>query len=122
MRPLARLPRRLGYDPAVGGLGGLDANTIDCADPLRVARFWAAVFGTDVGACDGEGPHYVDLLPAPGVPTLRFQRVPEPKRAKNRLHLDVSVDDLDEGSARAEPLALAGYPGSRSRSTATTGS
>ncbi len=88
----------------MSGLGGLDAITIDRADPLRRARFWAAVFGTDVGESDDEGPHYVDLLPAPGVPTLRFQLVPEPKVTKNRLHLDVSVEDLDEASARAEAL------------------
>jgi predicted enzyme related to lactoylglutathione lyase len=88
----------------VSGLGGLDAITIDCADPLRSARFWATVFGTDVGESDGEGPHYVDLLPAPGVPTLRFQRVSEPKLTKNRLHLDVSVEDLDEACARIEAL------------------
>lgn len=88
----------------MSGLGGLDAITIDCADPLRLARFWAAVFGTDVGASDGDGPHYVDLLPVPGVPTLRFQRVPEPKVTKNRLHLDVSVEDLDQARARVESL------------------
>lgn len=88
----------------MSGLGGLDAITIDCADALGLARFWAAVFGTDVGASDGEGPHYVDLMPVPGVPTLRFQRVPDPKVTKNRLHLDVSVEDLDEASARVEAL------------------
>ncbi|HEX9093410.1 MAG TPA: VOC family protein [Coriobacteriia bacterium] len=88
----------------MSGLGRLDAITIDCADALRLARFWAGVFGTDVGASDGEGPHYVDLLPVPGVPTLRFQRVPEPKVTKNRLHLDVSVEDLEEACARVEAL------------------
>jgi predicted enzyme related to lactoylglutathione lyase len=88
----------------MSGLGGLDAITIDCADALRLARFWSAVFGTDVEASDGEGPHYVDLMPVAGVPTLRFQRVPDPKVTKNRLHLDVSVEDLNEACARVEAL------------------
>ena len=85
-------------------LGGLDAITIDCADALALAGFWAAVFGTEIGSAVGDGPAYVDLLPVPGIPILRFQRVPEPKAVKNRVHLDVAVEDLDEASARAEAL------------------
>lgn len=85
-------------------IGGLDAITIDCADPLALARFWAAVFGTEIASADGEGPRYVDLRPVPGVPTLRFQRVPEPKAVKNRLHLDVAVHDLGDARARIEAL------------------
>lgn len=88
----------------MSALGGLDAITIDCADALGLARFWAEVFGTEVGSADGDGPQYVDLLPLEGVPTLRFQRVPEAKATKNRLHLDVSVSDLDEAATRAEEL------------------
>ena len=85
-------------------VGSLDAITIDCADPLALARFWAAVFGTGIESSVGDGPHYVDLLPVPGVPILRFQRVPEPKVTKNRLHLDLLVEDLDEACSRVEAL------------------
>lgn len=85
-------------------LGGLDAITIDCADPLALSRFWAAVFGTEVDSTNGEGPHYVDLRPVDGVPILRFQRVPEDKATKNRLHLDVEVPDVEEACARVESL------------------
>lgn len=85
-------------------IGKLDAVTIDCADPLALARFWAAVFGTEVASAEGAGPTYVDLRPGPGVPTLRFQRVLEPKTVKNRLHLDVAVTDLEEARAGAEAL------------------
>jgi predicted enzyme related to lactoylglutathione lyase len=85
-------------------LGGLDAITIDCADPLVLARFWASVFGTRVDAEDGDVPHYVDLRPAEGIPIMRFQRVPEPKTTKNRLHLDVAVADIDDASTRVEEL------------------
>ena len=86
------------------GIGGLDAITIDCADPLELARFWAAVFGTNVEEVSGDPPQYVDLRPVEGVPILRFQRVSEPKTTKNRLHLDVSVRDIDVVCSRVEAL------------------
>ena len=93
------------------GVGSLDAITIDCADPLELARFWAAVFGTGIESSVGDGPHYVDLLPVPGVPILRFQRVPEPKTTKNRLHLDMLVEDLDQACASVEALGGRRAPG-----------
>jgi predicted enzyme related to lactoylglutathione lyase len=85
-------------------LGALDAVTIDCADPLALARFWSAVFGTEIGSVDGDGPHYVDLTAVEGLPVLRFQHVPERKTVKNRLHLDVEVPDLRDACARIEAL------------------
>ncbi len=85
-------------------VGRLEAITIDCADALGLARFWAAIFDTEMVSAVGEGPTYVDLRPVPGVPTLRFQRVPEPKSVKNRVHLDVEVSDLDEACAQVELL------------------
>lgn len=51
----------------------------------------------------GEPPHYVGLVPtSPDHPVVTFQRVPEPKIVKNRLHLDVRVDDIDRATARVE--------------------
>jgi predicted enzyme related to lactoylglutathione lyase len=85
-------------------VGELNAIAIDCADPLALARFWAGVLGTTIESPSGDGTHYVDLEPAPGIPILRFQRVPEPKMMKNRLHLDLSVRDLDQACARVEAL------------------
>jgi predicted enzyme related to lactoylglutathione lyase len=85
-------------------VGDLNAVAIDCADPLALARFWADVLGTGIESPIGDGTHYVDLVPAPGIPILRFQRVPEPKVTKNRVHLDLSVRDLDEACARVEAL------------------
>ena len=91
-------------EAATNAIGGFDALTIDCADPVTLGRFWARVFGTKLEAADGDPPQYVDLLPVAGIPVLRFQRVPEPKSVKNRLHLDVSVSDLDAACARVEEL------------------
>jgi predicted enzyme related to lactoylglutathione lyase len=86
-------------------LGRLGWIQIDCADPERLAGFWSAVLGLEIGASSGDPVHYLDLVPArPGEPTVGFQRVPEGKVVKNRLHLDVVVDDVDAATAAA--LAL----------------
>ncbi len=85
-------------------IGDLDAVTIDCHDPVSLAEFWAAVFGTQVEPPNGEPIIYVDLVARPGLPVLRFQKVPEARSVKNRLHLDVAVEDLDAASARVEAM------------------
>src|ERR1700712_560031 len=81
--------------------------TFDCAQPERVARFWCEVLGYVVPP-PPEGfatwDDYSRTLPPEnrdawfacsdpsGVgPRLFFQRVPEGKVVKNRLHLDVRV-------------------------------
>ena len=62
--------------------------------PERVAElveFWTKVLGVGVKADYGE---FVWLDPlAEGGPSLAFQLVPEQKSTKNRLHLDLEVDD-----------------------------
>lgn len=75
--------------------------TFDCAEPARVARFWAAVLGYDMvpydeddvaGAEDGTTPGWAACVDPTGAgPRLYFQRVPEGKVVKNRVHLDVRV-------------------------------
>jgi predicted enzyme related to lactoylglutathione lyase len=74
--------------------------TIDCHDPERLAAFWASVFGTAEEWRGGDPVQYVDLAGTDGSPVLRFQRVPEPKTVKDRIHLDLRVDDIDEACAR----------------------
>jgi len=62
--------------------------TVDCADALRVAGFWAAALGTDVDEDSTVDKAYVE--PAGwGGPSLWFQRVPESKTVKNRMHFDL---------------------------------
>jgi len=62
--------------------------TFDCADGLRVATFWAAALGSNV---DEESTVERAFVEAPGWggPNMWFVRVPEPKRAKNRMHFDL---------------------------------
>jgi predicted enzyme related to lactoylglutathione lyase len=68
--------------------------TIDCVDPQRVARFWSALLGREPGPSP-DGWVYLGHRGDPQ-PRLVFQPVPEPKAGKVRIHLDVTVDDVDE--------------------------
>lgn len=69
-------------------MGKLNSVTIDCANAEGLAQFWAqAIEGYEI---DKEWPM---VLKSPGGPTIFFQRVPEPKQVKNRVHLDLSVAD-----------------------------
>jgi predicted enzyme related to lactoylglutathione lyase len=51
----------------------------------------------------GDG-QFVVLSPASDGLTVGFQRVPEAKDGKNRLHLDLVVEDLDAATAEVEAL------------------
>jgi predicted enzyme related to lactoylglutathione lyase len=75
---------------------------LDCADPDELARFWSEAIGyTTIG---GAGK-YVMLVDADGVkPKLLLQAVPEPKTAKNRMHLDIDTADVEGEVARLEAL------------------
>ncbi|NYI04892.1 VOC family protein [Allostreptomyces psammosilenae] len=64
---------------------------LDCADPDRLAAFWAAALRYRRQG-DGPAAQYVSLLdPLGRGPELLLQRVPEPKDGKNRMHLDLRV-------------------------------
>ena len=83
--------------------------TIDCADPDRLARFWAAALGYKIQDPPPGFESWEAFLEARNFPRERwndfsavvdpdgvgprifFQRVPEEKAIKNRLHLDVNV-------------------------------
>jgi hypothetical protein len=65
---------------------------VDCIDPRSLAGWWAQALGG--GTVMGSGDPYCTIAGAPaGLPELVFQRVPEAKEGKNRLHLDLYVDD-----------------------------
>ncbi len=78
----------------------LDSVTIDCRDPERLASFWSSVFETAEAWRGGDPVQYIDLGSTDGSPVLRFQRVPELKTVKDRIHLDLRVDDIEEASRR----------------------
>jgi len=105
--------------------------TFDCADPHAQAAFWAQVFGSvvedhaalvDQLVADGRMPSKDRIVigdrsafrdvaacsdPAGAEPRLYFQRVPEGKVAKNRVHLDVRTDP-DRKEAEVERLVSLG--------------
>jgi predicted enzyme related to lactoylglutathione lyase len=76
---------------------------IDANDPERLAQFWCGLLAVEVETTIGAG-QFVVLSPAQDGLTVGFQRVPEGKAGKNRLHLDLIVDDLDEATAEVESL------------------
>jgi catechol 2,3-dioxygenase-like lactoylglutathione lyase family enzyme len=83
--------------------------TFDCADPDRLARFWAALLGYKIQDPPAGFDSWPAFLTSIGVPEdqwnsasaivdpegagarIFFQCVPEAKTVKNRVHLDVSV-------------------------------
>jgi hypothetical protein len=96
--------------------------TFDCADPGALSTFWAAALGyrlqdppegfptweaflADLGVPEDEWNSASAVVDPDGEgPRLYFQRVPEPKATKNRVHLDLNVggppgSPLDERKA-----------------------
>jgi predicted enzyme related to lactoylglutathione lyase len=75
---------------------------LDCRDLDTMAAFWGTFLGLEEKA---RYPDYVWMSRlSEGGPALAFQRVLEPKTVKNRMHLDISVPDLDGAVALAEDL------------------
>jgi predicted enzyme related to lactoylglutathione lyase len=87
-------PRHLGDRKVAYVANFVSGVTIDCVDPQRVARFWSALLGREPGPSQA-GWVYLGHRGDPQ-PRLVFQPVPEPKAGKVRIHLDVTVDDVDE--------------------------
>ena len=78
----------------------IDTLTIDCHDPRVVADFWSAALGYRLKEIDGEE---AEIVPPDGSGRpLLFIVVPESKRVKNRLHLDLRPT----GSMAAEVARL----------------
>src|SRR5438034_9696101 len=78
--------------------------SFDAADALALARFWAAVFGSDVDEDSTSGKAFVEAA-GWGGPNIWFNAVPEPKTAKNRVHFDLRAPGaVDDEVARLEGL------------------
>jgi predicted enzyme related to lactoylglutathione lyase len=76
---------------------------IDTTDPDRLAAFWCGLLDVKVDATIGDG-QFVVLSPTSQGLAVSFQRVPEAKAGKNRLHLDLMVEDLDAATSDIEGL------------------
>ena len=70
---------------------------LDCQDPVALAPFWTRALGYRVAA---SVETYVVLLPTEGGgPPFLLQRVPDAKVGKNRMHVDLEVEDIDAEAA-----------------------
>ncbi len=80
----------------------LHSLTFDCADPPALAAFWAGVTGYNVELSEP----WIAIVAGDGSigPRLMFIQVPEPKAAKNRMHLDLGTADLDAEVTRVQAL------------------
>ncbi|MFH9570015.1 VOC family protein [Streptomyces sp. NPDC017454] len=94
--------------------------TFDCANPERVARFWCEVLGYVVPPPpegfatwedfdralppEQQGSAFACVDPSGAGPRLFFQRVPEGKVVKNRVHLDVRAGTGLVGEERLATL------------------
>lgn len=90
--------------------------TFDCVDPARVGMFWAAALAYPPPDVEGwhsflrsQGRSDEDLNatfaiedPAGMGPRMFFQRVPEPKSVKNRVHLDLAAPAADRSDRAGE--------------------
>jgi len=68
--------------------------TFDCDDVLKVASFWSAALGRPLDA--GSSKHFASIGtgdPERAEPAWYFMKVAEPKRAKNRVHADLTDPD-----------------------------
>jgi hypothetical protein len=102
--------------------------TFDCADALEVGRFWSAALGRPLDpdassdfATIGFAGRRDEVGWAPVErekdPTWMFVKVPEPKTAKNRMHLDVMATDpqaevdrlIELGATRVSDMEEYGY-------------
>ena len=101
----------------IGPVMGLFAVTIDAPDALALARFYAGLLGMEVTY---EGPEGA-LITGDGK-SVMFQQVsgynppqwPDPAHPQ-QAHLDIIVDDLDAGEARARELGASRLNGGGER-------
>ena len=68
--------------------------TLDCDDVLAVAQFWSQALGRPLDSGGSPGFASIGGADAQRVePAWYFEKVPEPKQAKNRMHLDLIDPD-----------------------------
>jgi len=68
--------------------------SFDCHDVVKVASFWSAVLGRPLD--EGSSQLFASIGGADGAraePAWYFNKVPEPKQAKNRVHADLMSSD-----------------------------
>jgi predicted enzyme related to lactoylglutathione lyase len=78
----------------------------DAADPLRLARFWSEALGWTIA---DEANDEVSLIPTDGTPFgFDFVHVAEAKLGKNRIHLDLVSESVDDQTQMVDRLISLG--------------
>ena len=77
--------------------------TVDCADALAVATFWAAALDKPLDPGGNAEHASIGGGVSDGQAWLFFQ-VPESKTAKNRMHTDLRSDDRESDVSRLQSL------------------
>jgi hypothetical protein len=86
--------------------GAVAAIVVDAADPPALARFWSEAAGWPPALSNAT---WASLRSASGTgPFIEFLRVDEPKRVKNRLHLDVAPYPGEDHAAEVARLRALG--------------
>jgi len=67
--------------------------SIDTNDLAGARTFWQSVTGYEIASSDDDTTYFKD--PKGTGTGLSLQRVPEPRSGKNRIHVDLTTDDLD---------------------------
>lgn len=107
---MSLLPRVVEAGDEVTAVGRLSGVVIDCHDCDRLALFWSSVLG---GTPERESEEWVCVRMPDGSTLVSFQRVPEPKTVKNRVHLDITAQDLEFAAARCVELGATQLTGRR---------
>jgi hypothetical protein len=96
----------LNWHDEYAATGAVAAMVVDAADPPALARFWSQAAGwPPVGS--GERSSLLRSASGQG-PYLEFITVEEPKRVKNRLHLDVAPSPGEDHAAEVARLRALG--------------
>jgi predicted enzyme related to lactoylglutathione lyase len=75
---------------------------LDCEEPRRLAKFWREALDYRDYYSDAK---LAVLVPKEGIASpLLLQGVPEPKAGKNRMHVDIVVDDIEVEVRRLQAL------------------
>ena len=88
------------------------AVVLDVHDIEGEAAFWGAVLGEEPGLLRG-GDGWLTVGALDSTMSLVLQKVPEPKMAKNRCHLDFAVANVDESARRIVALGGSRVSGPR---------
>jgi predicted enzyme related to lactoylglutathione lyase len=79
----------------------LEEIVIDCVEPRALATFWCSFTGYEIRHAFDD---WVSIGAPDGTVIIGFQRVPDAKAGKNRLHLDFAADDEDATALEIEAL------------------